>query len=100
MPNPGSNHDSTAVEGTSFEPVQSLLLDESKAEWAETKSGLVLTEARSHHHIYEAVRVTRSITVAILDTQVRHSQQGKIPQVRVSEVCGRHEFREDFHHGP
>src|ERR1700735_4461567 len=100
MLGPGSNYNSTAVECTSFEPVQALLLDESETELAEAEPGSVLAKPRSHHHIYEAVRVARSITVAILDTQVRHSQQGEAPQIRVSKVSRRYEFREDFHHGP
>src|SRR4029077_13996664 len=100
MPRPGINYHSTSVECTSFEPVQALLLDEVETELTEPEARSVVSEPCSQHHIYEAVRVARSITVTILHTQVRHPQQGKAPQIRVTKVSRCYDFRQDFHRRP
>src|SRR5258708_38490108 len=99
MPPPGKHSDSASEVHASFESVEALLLDEIETELPEVQTRSGVAKACPHDRVHEAIGVARSVAVAMLGTQVRHSQQGKALQIRVNKESRRREFREDLHRG-
>ena len=74
MPPPGKNRGRASEVHASFEPVEALLLDEIETELAEAQTRSVVAKACPHDPVHEAIGVARSVAVAMLSAQVRHSQ--------------------------
>src|SRR5258705_11387476 len=100
MPPPRISHAPANEVHTSFEPFKALLFDEIETELAEAKTCSIVAEPATDDRIHAGIGVARPIAVAMLGTQVRHSQQDKAPQIHVNLVSRRREFRENFHRRP
>src|SRR3954468_16304768 len=96
MPPPQNRGPAREV-GTGFEPIEALLVDQLETELREAETDVIVAKPAGDNGTQDAIGVGRRIAVAMLGTQVRHSQYGKAPQIPVNLESRRRELREDFH---
>src|ERR1044072_1377105 len=100
MPSPRKSHAPANEIHPGLEPIEAFLFDQVETELAEAETGSIVAEPPADYRVHAGVGVARSIAVAMLGAQVRHSQQDQAPQIDLKLIGRRGEFREDLHRGP
>src|SRR4029077_12747776 len=85
--------------GTGLEALQSAFFDQFIAEPTESKSGLVVAEARAGYDTKPYISEARSVAVAMLEAEVDHPANDKRSQVLIGKQCRRHHLGQNVESG-
>jgi hypothetical protein len=96
MSRPRQNETSEAHIGPGLEARQSVLFDQVVAEPAESKSGIVVAEARSGDHAKSNVGEARAVTVAALEAEIDRPTDDQGKQVRIRLQARRSELGQNI----
>ena len=84
MPHPGNDVRETEV-SPGLETEQPALLNQINGKLAEAKPRWVIAEPRAEEHADPAIGVARSVTVAVLEAEIRHATDDETMQIVVGE---------------
>ena len=93
VPRPGNDVRETEVD-PGLETEQPALLHQIDGKLAEAKPRRVIAEPRAEEHADPAIGEARSVTVAMLEAEIRHATDDETMQIVVGEQGRRHDFRE------
>jgi len=96
MSRPRQDETSEAHIGPGLEARQSVLFDQVMAEPAESKSGMVVAEARSGDHAKPNVGEARAVTVAALEAEIDRPTDDQGKQVRIRLQARRSELGQNI----
>src|SRR4029077_4879159 len=96
MSRPRQDETSEAHIGPGLKALQSALFDEVMAEPAESKSGLVVAEARSRDHAKPNIGEARAVTIASLEAKIDRPTDDQGKQVRIRMQGRRSEFGQNI----
>jgi hypothetical protein len=96
MSRPRQDETSEAHIGPGLEARQSVLFDQVVAEPAESKSGMVVAEARSGDHAKPNVGEARAVTVAALEAEIDRPTDDQGKQVRIRLQARRSELGQNI----
>src|SRR6202795_71963 len=96
MSRPRQDETSEAHIGPGLEARQSVLFDQVMAEPAESKSGMVVAEARSGDHAKPNVGEARAVTVAALEAEIDRPTGDQGKQVRIRLQARRSELGQNI----
>src|SRR3984893_4908905 len=91
-------HDDTSERHicTGLEALQSAFFDQLVTELTESKTGLIVAEARSGDNAKEYIGEARPVAVAMLDAEINHSANYERKQVLIGKQCRRHNLGQNI----